>query len=73
VITIYQRNEAKEAFLGYVKIRPPRANGKMQENWFRLAPRLWKEKVTGDIHIQLGYRTVEVTYCRHLTDLFMND
>ncbi|KAJ3411148.1 hypothetical protein HDV05_002662 [Chytridiales sp. JEL 0842] len=48
-----------EAFLGMMKIRPPRINGKMHDNWFRLLPRQWKEKVRGDLRIQLMYQTVE--------------
>ncbi|KAJ1565629.1 hypothetical protein HK405_011937, partial [Cladochytrium tenue] len=48
-----------EAFLGMMKIRPPRINGKLHDNWFRLLPRQWKEKVKGDLHIQLVYRAIE--------------
>lgn len=61
VITIFDRRPGnkEEDFLGCVKIRPPRVNGKLQDNWFRLLPRQWKEKVSGDIHIVLGYQQGE--------------
>ncbi|KAI8835922.1 kinase-like domain-containing protein [Chytridium lagenaria] len=62
-ITIWDRAGAVpgegESFLGMMKIRPPRINGKMHDNWFRLLPRQWKEKVQGDIRIQLMYQAVE--------------
>ncbi|KAJ3108066.1 hypothetical protein HDU97_002301 [Phlyctochytrium planicorne] len=62
-ITIWDRAGAVpgegECFLGMMKIRPPRINGKMHDNWFRLLPRQWKEKVKGDIRIQLMYQAVE--------------
>ncbi|KAJ3051632.1 hypothetical protein HK097_007356 [Rhizophlyctis rosea] len=48
-----------EPFLGMMKIRPPRINGKVHDNWFRLLPRQWREKVKGEIRIQLMYKTVE--------------
>jgi hypothetical protein len=51
--------DSDETFLGMMKIRPPRINGKIHDNWFRLLPRQWKEKVRGDIRIQLMYQTVE--------------
>ncbi|KAJ3060640.1 hypothetical protein HK102_009415, partial [Quaeritorhiza haematococci] len=58
-ITIWDRHAAApgedETFLGMMKIRPPRINKKMHDNWFRLLPRQWKEKVKGDIRIQLMY------------------
>ncbi|KAJ3191699.1 hypothetical protein HK101_007493 [Irineochytrium annulatum] len=62
-ITIWDRAGADpgegEAFLGMMKIRPPRINRKMHDNWFRLLPRQWKEKVKGEIRIQLMYQSVE--------------
>ncbi|KAJ3267786.1 hypothetical protein HK104_005619 [Borealophlyctis nickersoniae] len=62
-ITIWDRHGAVpgegEPFLGMMKIRPPRINGKVHDNWFRLLPRQWREKVKGDIRIQLMYKTVE--------------
>ncbi|KAI9309974.1 serine/threonine-protein kinase SCH9 [Zopfochytrium polystomum] len=48
-----------EAFLGMMKIRPPKINGKVHDNWFRLLPRQWKEKVKGELRIQLMYKTIE--------------
>ncbi|KAJ3127589.1 hypothetical protein HK098_006118 [Nowakowskiella sp. JEL0407] len=61
-ITIWDRSTSSsegEVFLGMMKIRPPPINGKIHDNWFRLMPRQWKEKVKGDIRIQLMYKTVE--------------
>ncbi|KAJ1569803.1 hypothetical protein HK096_001230, partial [Nowakowskiella sp. JEL0078] len=61
-ITLWDRSTSSsegEVFLGMMKIRPPRINGKVHDNWFRLMPRQWKEKVKGDIRIQLMYKTVE--------------
>ncbi|KAJ3042465.1 hypothetical protein HDV00_007235 [Rhizophlyctis rosea] len=62
-ISIWDRNVQNpgegEPFLGMMKIRPPRINGKVHDNWFRLLPRQWREKVKGEIRIQLMYKTVE--------------
>ncbi|KND04928.1 AGC/AKT protein kinase [Spizellomyces punctatus DAOM BR117] len=61
-ITIWDRAGAVpgegEGFLGMMKIRPSRINGKLHDNWFRLLPRQWKEKVKGEIRIQMMYRTI---------------
>lgn len=59
-ISIWDRNGSnnEEAFLGMMKIRAPQVNGKLHDNWFRLLPRQWKEKVTGDIRIQVTYKNV---------------
>lgn len=54
-----QNQDQSEVFLGMMKIRPPRINGKVHDNWFRLLPRQWKEKVKGDLRIQLMYKSVE--------------
>lgn len=60
IISLYDRDKnTAEEFLGLVKIRPPRVLEKIQDNWFRLLPRQWKDKVSGDIHIQLTYKTVD--------------
>ncbi|KAJ1551583.1 hypothetical protein HK405_014238 [Cladochytrium tenue] len=42
-----------------MKIRPPRVNGRVHDSWFRLLPRQWKERVRGDLRIQLMYKTVD--------------
>lgn len=48
------KNQAK--FLGHVKLRPPRKHNGSQDHWFRLAPRQWREKISGEIRIQLAYK-----------------
>ncbi|KAI8907558.1 serine/threonine-protein kinase SCH9 [Powellomyces hirtus] len=49
----------EEGFLGMMKIRPSRINGKLHDNWFRLMPRQWKEKVKGEIRIQMMYQSIQ--------------
>ncbi|KAJ3161927.1 hypothetical protein HDU88_007159 [Geranomyces variabilis] len=62
-ITIWDRSGAihghGEGFLGMMKIRPSRINGKLHDNWFRLMPRQWKEKVKGEIRIQMIYQSIQ--------------
>ncbi|KAJ3156833.1 hypothetical protein HDU86_003599 [Geranomyces michiganensis] len=63
-ITIWDRSGAAisgqgEGFLGMMKIRPSRINGKLHDNWFRLMPRQWKEKVKGEIRIQMIYQSIQ--------------
>ncbi|KAI3638835.1 hypothetical protein MIR68_003333 [Amoeboaphelidium protococcarum] len=70
ILTIYDKmphtgqpgqkgQKSNDQFLGYVKIRPPRMDNKVTDNWFRLLPRQWKEKVFGDLHIQLVFKAGE--------------
>ncbi|KAI8928294.1 kinase-like domain-containing protein [Entophlyctis helioformis] len=49
----------EEAFLGMMKIRPPRIDGKLHDNWFRLLPRQWNEQISGDIRVQIKYQQLE--------------
>jgi serine/threonine protein kinase len=39
--------------------RPPRISSKASDNWFRLLPRQWKEKVSGEIRIQMVFKQEE--------------
>ena len=47
-VTLYDRiggGSADEDFLGYFKFRPPRIDGRLQDNWFRLMPRTYRRRV----------------------------
>ncbi|KAJ3137212.1 hypothetical protein HK100_000789 [Physocladia obscura] len=60
-VTIWDRNEdSEEIFLGLLKILPPTVNNnRVYDHWFKLMPRQWKEMISGDIRIQLMYKSVE--------------
>lgn len=58
--SIWDRNGSnEEAFLGMMKIKPPQNHGKLHDNWFRLLPRQSKEKVRGDIRLQIMYKKID--------------
>ncbi|KAJ3060658.1 hypothetical protein HDU98_003406 [Podochytrium sp. JEL0797] len=60
-ISIWDRSDGtEEIFLGMLKIKPPMVNnGRVYDHWFKLMPRQWKERVCGDIRIQLMYKSVQ--------------
>ncbi|KAL2913685.1 Serine/threonine-protein kinase [Polyrhizophydium stewartii] len=59
-ITIWDRNgTGEEIFLGMMKIRPPMMDDKLHDNWFRLLQRQVKEKIRGDIRVQIRFEAVE--------------
>ncbi|KAI8904766.1 kinase-like domain-containing protein [Gorgonomyces haynaldii] len=56
-ISVWNRKAIQEeAFMGLMKIRPPRISGKLHDNWFKLLPKSWRQRhFTGDIRVQLVY------------------
>ncbi|KAJ3201687.1 hypothetical protein HDU83_005408 [Entophlyctis luteolus] len=61
-ITIWDRSvpDTEELFLGMLKILPPTVdNNRAYDHWFKLMPRQWKEMISGDIRIQLMYKSIE--------------
>ncbi|KAI9138445.1 kinase-like domain-containing protein [Paraphysoderma sedebokerense] len=48
-----------ETFLGMVKFKPSKANGKMHDNWYRLLSQSHKELHRGDIRIQYTYQEIK--------------
>ncbi|KAL5036892.1 Serine/threonine-protein kinase [Batrachochytrium dendrobatidis] len=59
-ISIWERHvNGEEAFLGMMKIRPPRVGDKRHDNWFRLLQRQVKENISGDIRVQIKYQQIE--------------
>ncbi|RKO96194.1 Pkinase-domain-containing protein, partial [Caulochytrium protostelioides] len=45
----------EEHFLGMMRVRPPHIAEKVHDNWFRLLPRVWRERVKGEIHLRIKY------------------
>ena len=54
--------EREDGFLGYIKVRPSRVQNRVQDNWFRLLPRQWKEKVSGELRVQLCFKPALVSF-----------
>ncbi|KAL7752838.1 Serine/threonine-protein kinase [Sorochytrium milnesiophthora] len=59
-ITIWDRcaSSAGEAFLGMVRIRPPRLDGKLYDHWYRLLPRQYRETVQGELRVQFIFQEI---------------
>ncbi|KJE95183.1 AGC/AKT protein kinase, variant [Capsaspora owczarzaki ATCC 30864] len=59
-IAVWDRaGSAGNEFLGTFKIRPTRIPNKVNDTWFKLIPKDWKERTKGEIHLALCYRLVD--------------
>lgn len=55
IVTIWDRAHKEEIFLGMIRLRPSRVEGKAIDNWYRLIPRQWKEKVRGEVRVEMTF------------------
>ncbi|TPX63199.1 hypothetical protein CcCBS67573_g08737 [Chytriomyces confervae] len=59
-ISIWDRCEGSgEIFLGQLIVVPPLHHGKIYDHWFRLSARQTNEKISGDIRLQLMFKSLE--------------